>query len=92
MLFALLDVSGGLILLLNLQALPAYIGYAMLIKGLWTFLTSFQHDFLFMLIGIVDIVAGGCLLMSSYGTVSPFFTIPALAVLIKGVWSLIFSL
>jgi len=87
---ALIDVAAGSTLIFNLSILSHYIGYAMLVKGGWTVLSSFKSDFLFLLIGTLDCIAGVILLLPAL--LSSLSWVVGIFIILKGAWSFISSL
>jgi uncharacterized membrane protein HdeD (DUF308 family) len=90
MVLALIDVAAGSTLVFNLSVISSYIGYAMLVKGGWTVLTTFKSDFLFLLVGVLDCIAALILLLPS--TFSSLSWVVGILIILKGVWSFLSSL
>jgi len=86
---ALIDVAAGSALIFNLTIVSAYVGYAILVKGGWTILSTFTNDITFTLIGVLDCIAGLLLLLSPQGVL--FSWLIGIIVLLKGIWSFVSS-
>lgn len=68
-----------------------YIGIVILVKGLWSVFSSFLAKFYFDNLGWIDIVSGTTLMLLFYGKDISFFWIFGIAILVKGLWSILFS-
>jgi len=90
MVLALIDIVAGSALTFNVSILSSYAGYAMLVKGGWTVLSTFKSDFLFLLMGVLDFIAGLILLLP--GILSSLSWIVGILIILKGAWSFISSL
>lgn len=95
-LIAIIDILGGLLIIFNsvsaLHVFLVYFGVIILAKGAWSVFSSFMARFFFDYLGWIDIISGAVLLLLYSDAGVSFLWISGIAVLIKGVWSILFSL
>jgi len=87
---ALIDIAAGSALVFRLSIFSSYIGYAILVKGGWTVLSTFKSDFLFLLIGVLDCIAALILLLPS--ALTSLSWLVGILIMVKGAWSFLSSL
>ena len=90
-------VAGGLLAFSEVlpytgSAFVGTVGAFMLAKGVWSVITAAAANFFMDFIGILDIACGLLLVVATTGFVMHFFVYFALALLLKGVYSLIIGL
>ena len=61
----------------------------MIIKGVWSIITASAASFYFDLIGIMDLVVGILLFITTLGFSAHFFIYLGLALILKGLWSIV---
>ena len=88
LILGLVDVLVSLTLILKIKILY-FLGILAIVKGLWTLVTSITYrSFFFFFIGVLDMVCGSMLF---FGFFSPFLKLLPYMLLLKGVYSIIFS-
>lgn len=90
------DVFVGLILAFHPAFISSsiflYLGVFMLVKGGWSIITGVAQKFYFDFLGAIDVFAGVMLLLISYGIIFNSPQIVGIIVILKGIWSAIFSM
>lgn len=92
---AVVDILSGILLYFNpdfLSKLLLYIAIACLAKGGWSLLTSLISRFYFDFLGLLDLVVGVFLLLLYNNISFPFFTVFGIMIILKGIWSMFFSI
>ena len=79
---------GGLVPYVN-NSFIVTIAAIMIIKGLWSIITAAANAFFFDIIGILDLVGGILLLLTTAGIFLNFFVYLGIALVLKGLWSII---
>ncbi len=69
-----------------------YLAIFYLLKGIWSIVSSIAYGFFYDWMGALDFIAGIALMLIFYGTIFDFFWIIGVAHILKGLYSLIFSL
>ena len=69
-----------------------YMSIFYLLKGGWSVVSSLAAGYFYDWMGTLDFITGIALLLIFYGTVLNFFWIIGIAHILKGLYSLIFSL
>ena len=90
-----IDIVAGAAL--SLGGLIPYIGNGfigtiaaiMIIKGVWSIISAAANAFFFDIIGILDLVVGIMLLLTTLGIFLNFFVYLGIALILKGLWSII---
>jgi len=83
------DVVAGGFLLVNAPVFANYFAFIFLIKGLFSFLSSWSMRYFFDWMGIVDIVVGVVFGLMSFGLFFGFYSTVGWIVLLKGIYSII---
>ena len=92
---AVVDIVSGFFIFFHpgiLMRLIFYLAVICLAKGGWSVLSSAIGGFHFDILGWLDILAGIVLLANFYSISFPFLSIVGAAMLLKGAWSLLFSI
>ena len=93
LLIGLVDIFGGLLLVFNpvfLHNLLFYFGVIILLKGLWSIVSSAVAHFYFDLFGWIDMVASVLLLIAYFDSPLSFAGFAGIVILLKGLWSILF--
>lgn len=69
-----------------------YMSIFYLLKGIWSIVSSIASGFFYDWMGALDFITGIALMLIFYGTILDFFWIIGVAHILKGLYSLIFSL
>ena len=95
-LLAIIDVIGGLLLILNsisvFHTLLFYFGVIILVKGIWTVFGSMRKKFYFDLPGWTDTLSGVVMLLISFNWSLSFLWFLGIIILLKGLWSILNAL
>jgi uncharacterized membrane protein HdeD (DUF308 family) len=92
---ALFDILSGLLLYFHpvfASDFFIYFSIICLAKGGWSILSAFISKFYFEFLGVLDIVVGIFLFMLYRGISLPFFSIFGVIIILKGIWSMFFSI
>ncbi len=92
---ALVDILSGILLFFHpgfWLKLILYLAIISLMKGGWSLMTAFASRFYLDFLGFLDIIAGISLLFLYHESILPFFTILGIAMVMKGLWSMFFSI
>lgn len=92
---ALFDIASGILLYFHPAfALNLFIYFSIicLAKGGWSILSAIISRFYFEFLGILDVIVGVFLFMLSRGMSFSFFSIFGVIIILKGIWSMFFSL
>lgn len=91
---AVFDVLSGILLYFHpsfAAGLLIYFSIICLAKGGWSILSAVISRFYFEFLGLLDVVVGIFLFMLSRGISLPFFSIFGIIIILKGIWSMFFS-
>ena len=80
----LLDILAGISLIANIGFLLYPLGILHLIKGAWTLYTSFKAGFFLEVLGMIDFLGGGAILLAHYNFSSAYFLILGILMIAKG--------
>jgi hypothetical protein len=69
-----------------------YLAILCFIKGGWSFIAAVGSHFYFDILGFIDIIVGICLLLMYYNVTFPFSSTIGIIMILKGIWSLFFSI
>ena len=84
----LLDMIASIALWLSLKHTAfLFLGFFLIIKGLWSYISAASARFFFDLLGICDIAAGILLVLQFFGITFPFAVYLAIIVFLKGLYS-----
>jgi hypothetical protein len=95
---SLIDIVAGFALSLcellpyNGSSFIWFLGAFLALKGVWSILTAAAANFYFDIIGILDLVAGVLLIITTTGLVAHLFVYVGIALILKGVYSLIMGI
>ncbi|MBI1978731.1 MAG: DUF308 domain-containing protein [Candidatus Aenigmarchaeota archaeon] len=91
--WGIVDVIAGSLLALNFvsffHTLLFYFGVIILVKGMWTLVMRWRNKIYFDVTNWVDVLSGAIMLLIYFGVSTPFSWILGLAIIIKGLWSMI---
>ncbi len=80
-----MDVLAGLVLYYNIRVIAFYLTYFMMVKGIYSLLTSISSGYYFDWMGAIDLITGILLYFD-------VFNVFGLITILKGLYSLILSL
>lgn len=83
-----LDILTGSSMLYNISFLFGYLIYLNLAKGIWSVITSFAAGYYFDWMGIMDVIAGGIILLWMKGIILSFFPTIGVIMIAKGIYSI----
>jgi len=85
----LIDVFASLSLIFKIELLY-FLGFLLIGKGLWTLITSLTYrSFFFFFIALLDLICG---IMLVFNLSYPFLKLFPYILLVKGIYSIIFSM
>ncbi|HDD72564.1 MAG TPA: hypothetical protein ENG00_00570 [Candidatus Aenigmarchaeota archaeon] len=93
-----IDIVAGIIL--TLHGIPAFrgsgfiltYGAVILLKGIWSYLSSASKGIYFDFLGVLDMVAGVFMILLCFGITYDFFVLAGIALAVKGVYSFIIDM
>jgi len=91
---AIIDILSGIFLFSHasfLARLVFYLGIICLMKGGWSLMTALTSKFYFDFLGFLDVIAGASLLLIHSNHILAFFTVIGIMMIVKGIWSMFFS-
>jgi len=89
LILSLLDLIAGGLLLLNLNYYVNYVAAFMLLKGLFSIISSFGMGYWFDWMGFIDIITSISLFLFSFGLPASIFKTIAWLIVAKGVYCML---
>ena len=92
---AIVDVLSGILIIFHpafLSNLLLYLGLICLAKGGWSLIAALTSKFYFDFLGLLDLVSGVFLILLYYKFTLPLLTVIGIMIILKGVWSMFFSI
>jgi len=86
-----LDIISGIVLLLAIKRLAFLFGMLLLLKALFSIISSFKSGFFFEFMGFTDLVGALSLILFSFGIHSNIYPLIAFALLSKGIFSFLLT-
>ena len=84
MILNLLDILAGFSLITRINFLLYPLGVLQILKGAWTVYTSFKAGFFLEILGMIDMLGGGAMLLAHYNFSSAYFLILGVLMIVKG--------
>jgi len=92
---AIVDILSGALIFFHpasFSKIFLYLGFICLTKGGWSLITALTSKFYFDFLGLLDIVSGIFLILLYYKFTLPLLTIIGIMIILKGIWSMFFSI
>ena len=95
---SLIDLIAGLVLLLceMFSYADSYfvgiLGVVIMLKGLWSIATAATSNFYFDIAGMLDVVSGIFIILTTFSIFVHFFVYAGIALILKGAYSMIMGL
>ena len=92
LILGLIDIIAGILLIFNISnSIVFFIGIFILLKGIWSIITGASAGFYFDIPGLLDLAGGLLIILIAFGIFSEVFVYFGLILIIKGLYSGVFS-